>query len=208
MRLALFDFDGTLTRCDTLMPFLRHTVGTRAFIVGMARLAPRLVAYGIGMLSNNVAKEAVLAHFLGGRSIGAIREAGETFARQTVPRLTCGDTMERLRGHRARGDVCVLVSASLDVYVEPWGRAQGFDAILCSQLETEESVVTGRLLGGNCYGPEKARRVQSWLNGRKPEKTWAYGDSRGDREMLALADVAYYRRRLMRRSGSSGTGNG
>lgn len=198
MRLALFDFDGTLTRRDTLMPFLRHVVGTPAFIAGIGWLTPRLIAYGLGMLANNVAKEAVLAHFLGGRSIGAIREAGEIFARESVPALTRPNTMERLRMHLAQGDVCVLVTASLDVYVEPWGRAQGFDAVLCSQLETDGDTVTGKLQGGNCYGGEKVRRIQAWLDGRKPERVWAYGDSPGDREMLELANVAYYRSRVIR----------
>jgi phosphatidylglycerophosphatase C len=90
------------------------------------------------------------------------------------------------------------VSASLDVYVEPWAQAQGFDAILSSVLAVEDGVVTGRLFEGNCYGVEKVRRIRSWLNDRRPEQIWAYGDSRGDREMLALADVAHYRGRLLK----------
>jgi HAD superfamily hydrolase (TIGR01490 family) len=194
----LFDFDGTLTRRDTLMPFLRYVVGTSAFIAGIGRLAPQLLAYGVGVLANDVAKEAVLGHFLRGRRIGALRDAGEVFARQFVPKLTRADAIHRLRTHRTQGDACVLVTASVDVYVEPWGRAQGFDAILCSSLEIDGDRVTGRLEGGNCYGPEKARRIQRWLNGRQTERIWAYGDSRGDREMLELADVAQYRGRVVK----------
>jgi HAD superfamily hydrolase (TIGR01490 family) len=198
MRLALFDFDGTLTRRDTLMPFLRHVVGTPAFVGGIGRLLPQLLAYGVGAMPNDVAKEAVLKQFLAGRHIGDLREYGKVFAQRHLPHLVRGAMLERLRVHRERGDVCLLVSASLDVYVEPWAQAQGFDAILSSVLAVEDGVVTGRLFEGNCYGVEKVRRIRSWLNDRRPEQIWAYGDSRGDREMLALADVAHYRGRLLK----------
>jgi HAD superfamily hydrolase (TIGR01490 family) len=167
-------------------------------MVGIGRLALHLAAYSVGIIANDVAKEAVLTHFLRGRSIGALREAGEIFARQCIPRMVRPQAMGSLSRHRARGDVCVLVTASLGVYVEPWGLAQGFDAILSTKLETRSGAATGRLLGGNCYGPEKVRRVEDWLNGRKAAEIWAYGDSRGDREMLELADVAHYRGRLVR----------
>jgi HAD superfamily hydrolase (TIGR01490 family) len=197
MRLALFDFDGTLTRGDTLMPFLRHVVGTRAFVAGITRLLPQLLAYGVGAMPNDVAKEAVLGYFLAGRHIDDMREQGKVFARRNLPQHVRVAMLKQLGAHRERGDVCVLVSASLDVYVQPWGQAQGFDAILSSVLAVDRGVVTGRLLEGNCYGSEKVRRIRAWLNGRKPERIWAYGDSRGDREMLALADVAHYRGRLV-----------
>lgn len=198
MRLALFDFDGTLTKRDTLMPFLRHVVGTPAFVAGIGRLLPQLLAYGVGAMPNDAAKEAVLRHFLADRYINDLRVLGESFARRQLPQRVRAGMLEQVRAHRARGDVCVLVSASLDVYVEPWGQAHGFDAILSSVLAVEDGVVTGSLFEGNCYGVEKARRIRAWLNGRKPEQTWAYGDSRGDQEMLALADVAHYRGRLVK----------
>ncbi len=204
MRVALFDFDGTLTRRDTLMPYLRFVVGTPAFLAGVARLAPSLLAYTAGLLRNDRAKEAVLTHFLRGRSIGTLREAGEIFARRTLPRMVRPQALGWLSRHRARGDVCVLVTASLDVYVEPWSKAQGFDAILCSRLETEGNAVTGRLAGGNCYGEAKVRRIKEWLAGRETTEVWAYGDSRGDREMLEFADVAHYRGRMVRGAAAAG----
>lgn len=198
MRLALFDLDGTLTRRDTLMPFLRHAVGTKDFVAGLVRLAPTLLAYATGAIANDVAKEAVLSHFLRGFRIDALREIGERFARRKLSSLLRPDAMERVFRHKAQGDVCVLVTASLDVYVQPWALRQGFEAALCSTLETQGDVVTGKLHGGNCYGPEKVRRIVKWLDGRQAEHVVAYGDSRGDREMLELADVAHYRGRMVK----------
>lgn len=188
MRLALFDFDGTLTRRDSLMPFLRHVGGTPRFASGLLQMSPVLGAYALGRLPNHVAKERVLAHFLGGRALADVQRLGTTFAQERVPALLRADTQARLQTHLARGDVCVLVSASLDVYLQPWAAQQGFEAVLCSSLvSTRDGRVTGALDGANCFGPEKVRRVLAWLGTRVPEHITAYGDSRGDTEMLAMA---------------------
>ncbi|MEN9396474.1 MAG: hypothetical protein RLZ81_1004 [Pseudomonadota bacterium] len=190
MRLALFDFDGTLSTRDSLMPFLRHTCGTPRFLGGLALLAPVLGAYAVGWMANDRAKARVLGHFLGGQTLVQVQQAGAVFARTALPDLLRTSSMARLREHQARGDCCVLVSASLDVYLGPWTAAQGFDALLCSSLvTTADGHVTGALAGANCFGPEKARRITDWLAGRHPDHITAYGDSRGDDEMLAMADT-------------------
>jgi phosphatidylglycerophosphatase C len=48
--------------------------------------------------------------------------------------------------------------------------------------------ITGRMLGGNCRGPEKVARLEAWLAGQQPP-IYAYGNSSGDRELLARAHV-------------------
>jgi phosphoserine phosphatase len=70
-----------------------------------------------------------------------------------------------------------------------------FDACLSSRLSLDaQGCVTGKLLGSNCWGIEKVARLQDWL--QRPRNTYtlyAYGDSRGDLELLAAADHPYYR---------------
>ncbi len=100
--------------------------------------------------------------------------------------------MTRLHWHQRQGHRCVLVSASMDIYLKPWAAAAGFDDVVCSTLEFHDGRVTGRLAGGNCYGDEKARRLAQLL-GEQDYTLYAYGDSRGDKELLAMADYGYYR---------------
>jgi phosphatidylglycerophosphatase C len=104
-------------------------------------------------------------------------------------------TRERLRWHAEQGHEVVLVSASLDVYLAEVTRRLGANALLCTTLEVDDGKVTGRLIGGNCRGPEKAKRLRTHL-GDAPASIWAYGDSSGDRELLAMAD---HRFRVTRR---------
>ena len=196
MKLALFDFDGTLTRHDTLLPFVRHVVGTRHWITGLIALSPLLLAYRLGLWPNHRAKEALLTHFFAGWSADELQQQGENFATQKLPAMLRPDMMAQLREHQAHGDTCLLVSASLDIYLRTWAQAHGFTEVLCSRLEVAKTAefsngaITGRLDGANCYGAEKYRRVNEWMAGRKVTHITAYGDSAGDCEMLAMADVA------------------
>jgi phosphatidylglycerophosphatase C len=69
----------------------------------------------------------------------------------------------------------------------------GFDAALCTELKVSDGRYTGYLASPNCWGPEKIRRLTEWWHAEEPTMLYAYGDSRGDTEMLARADVRYYR---------------
>ena len=57
-----------------------------------------------------------------------LKKYGQKFAFEILPTLERTDGMNRLCWHKEQGDVCILVSASLDVYLEPWARNAGFDA--------------------------------------------------------------------------------
>jgi HAD superfamily hydrolase (TIGR01490 family) len=95
--------------------------------------------------------------------------------------------LERLAWHRAEGHRIVIVSASLDSYLVPLAPRLGVDDVLSCSLGADAGVLDGTLVGGNVRGPEKVRRLQQWLDGEAVE-LWAYGDSAGDDELLALAD--------------------
>lgn len=192
---AAFDFDGTLTRRDTLLPFLRYTLGTTAVMRHALILAPTLAAYCLGMLRNDIAKERVLAQTLGGIAMEELRDQAARFAEHQLPGLMRPEAMRRFDWHKKQGHRCLVISASLDIYVKPWAIQAGFDEVLASQLETlTDGRITGNLLGGNCFGIEKVRRLEALLGARNSYTLYAYGDSRGDKELLATADYAFYRR--------------
>lgn len=189
---AFFDFDGTLTRRDTLLPFLRLISGTPKFAAKMAYLSPVLAAYAAKLMRNDVAKEIVLRHFLRGMQPDALHSYGRKFVDNVLPGLERPEGIERLRWHKAQGHTCVLVSASLDVYLEPWARNAGFDAWITSSLALDEAGrVSGRLEGANCFGEEKVRRIKAWLYKKDCVALYAYGDSSGDLPMLNLVDEGY-----------------
>src|SRR5690606_38030685 len=155
---AFFDFDGTLTTGDTLMPFLKFVVGTPTYYAKLALVSPVLAAYFAKLLRNDIAKQIVLKQYLAGYHIDDLFERGQRFSDEMIPTMLRPEGMERLRWHQEQGHECVLVSASMDVYLNAWARREGFSEVICTALEKDDSgYVSGRIQGENCHGEEKVR---------------------------------------------------
>ena len=190
---AAFDFDGTISKRDSLLPFLQHVCGANRLYRALGAAAPGVLAsVARGRLDRDAAKDAVLVRLLAGRPLAEVAAAGERFADVLLAGRLRPDTLSRVDHHRREGHELVIVSASPAVYLEPLGERLGFDAVLATRLEVgPDDVLTGRMHGRNCRGPEKVARLTSWLAGDRPRLV-AYGDSSGDRELLAAADEAHF----------------
>ena len=129
----------------------------------------------------------MLQQALAGQAAARVAEIGAAFGADPG-RPHPPDMTERMAWHDEQGHRRVLVSASLAVYLEPFGRLTGFDHVIATRLETDgDGLLTGRLDGPNVRADQKALRLAEVL-GSGPVEVWAYGDSAGDREMLAMAD--------------------
>lgn len=192
-KLALFDFDGTLTSNDTLIEFLKFYVGDSRFYFGMTLLSPFLMAYKLKVMKNWVAKEKVLTYFLKGEPIGTFLSRGKEFALTKVPDMIKQEAQERLDWHKAQDHRVIVVSASAAGWIEAWTEKEGIE-LISTILELKEGNLTGKIKGKNCYGPEKEKRIREILNPSDYSQIYAYGDSRGDREMLALASDPFFRK--------------
>ncbi|WP_088242465.1 HAD-IB family hydrolase [Calothrix rhizosoleniae] len=191
---AVFDFDHTLTHNDSFFPFLRMIVSPLQFWWGLLSLSPILGGYALGLLPNWQAKEAVLTFYLGGLTNYQLQQLGQRFAVQKISKLLRPEAVERLRWHQKLGHKTILVSASLEAYLVPWAKIMGFDKVIGTKLEIQSDLLTGRILGKNCYGQEKVEQLRTFLGDLSNYCIYAYGDSRGDKELLAAADYPYYRK--------------
>lgn len=192
---AAFDFDGTLTRRDTLFPFLLHVAGPVKFSFKFMLLLSTLTGYALGLIRNDIAKIKVLRCFLANMEMATLRQHALQFAEHKLPVLLRHEAMQRLDWHRQQGHRCVVVSASLELYLRPWASKAGFHDVIGSRLEELDGGRTsGNLLGENCFGPEKMRRLEALLGSRDGYTLYAYGDSRGDKELLSAADFPFYKK--------------
>jgi phosphatidylglycerophosphatase C len=190
--LIAFDFDGTLTVRDSFLAFLRWRKGPLAYAIGMARLAPDLMRYGLHRDREKL-KAAAVGIFLKGVSREALENDARRFAEHVGPTLFRSDAVATWRRWRSKGARCVIVTASPDLVVAPFARSLGAYALLGTQLAFDaQDHLTGAFTSANCRGAEKVRRLQEMF-GEDVRLAAAYGDTVGDREMLDLADERGYR---------------
>jgi phosphatidylglycerophosphatase C len=199
MNLALFDFDGTITFGDTFTPFLYFAVDPTRIFLGRFVLAPVVAGYRLGFVSESRARVHVSAFGFRGKPASGVREAGALYARDVLPKAIRTRARERIKWHKAQGDTVVVVSASLDVYLRPWCTEHNLD-LICTELEVEDGIMTGRYREGDCIGKEKARRILERYNTDEYQMIYAYGDTKDDDEMLSLATRPYFRWREVART--------
>ena len=189
---AAFDFDGTITYRDTMAGFLRRAVGTRLLLAASGFDLPRLALAASGHGSRNEGKERLLMRLFAGRDPEPVLSLGREYGAYLATHAIRSEMRARIAWHHARGHEVVIVSASLDTYLEEVARILGIDALICTRLEIgDDGRYTGRMVEGNCRGPEKARRLTGYLGagpGDEARIAWAYGDSGGDRELLPMAE--------------------
>ncbi|MHB1854135.1 MAG: HAD family hydrolase [Acidimicrobiales bacterium] len=190
---AAFDFDGTLVPRDSFLGFLRQIGGSGAVNAAFAR-SWRVVGRGPGGGWRDAVKSELVRSVLAGREATEVEAAAQAYARE-VAGMVSAPMRKLLDRHRDAGHVTVIVSASLEIYLDPAAVLLGIDHVLGTRLETApDGRLTGQLLGANCRGVEKSRRLTQWMaeGGIDPDRVpvWAYGDSAGDKEMLELARFA------------------
>ena len=182
-----FDFDGTLTTRDTLIAFIRYACGTPRFLLGFLLHAPLLVLMKLRLYSNGKAKQRLFSWFFRGMPIETFDALCQSFA-STHRHLLRPETVRLLQQALSEGSEVLVVSASIDNWVQPFFPAV---TVLGTQIEVIDGRLSGRFLTPNCYGQEKVRRILALHPDRSAYRLTAYGDSRGDRELLAFADEAH-----------------
>lgn len=188
-QVAAFDVDGTLTVRDCVRPFLVRVGGWSGLTAALARKPAASLGAAVRRDRDRV-KELVVGGVLRGRKVAQVEAMGEQFAEQVAADWLRADTVARLRWHQRMGHRIVLVSASLSPYLCPLGRTLGVDDVLCAEPLREGDHFADGLQGANCRAAEKVRRLEEWLatSDLRDATVWAYGDSAGDRELLARAD--------------------
>ncbi len=194
MTIHAFDFDGTLTRRDTLLEYIRYVKGNKEFLIGFLKHLHLLIMMKLGIMPNWKTKRIIFQYFFGGMTLEKFNEYCEKFAKEKASLLR-KKGMVAVNKAVMDGDQVVIISASIENWVEPFFRFQVSNHIniIGTKIQVVDGKLTGRFLTKNCYGEEKVRRLLKQYPDRKEYKLVAYGDSRGDHALLDFADEGHYR---------------
>ncbi len=190
--IAFFDFDGTITTKDTLLEFIKFSKGSKRFYLGFLYNAFYLLAYKLKLISNQTAKEKVLQFFFKNTPVHVFNDQCKLFSTQVLPKLIRPKALKELQKLKDENFIVVIVSASPQNWIQPWSSAMEVE-LIASQLEIQDDKITGRILGKNCHGPEKVRRIMEKYVVEDYDEIYAYGDTSGDLPMLKLATQPFYK---------------
>lgn len=181
MYIAIFDLDGTITRHDTLVPYLfRYCLRRPWRLLRLWALPWHLLRYLVGGRDRGVLKEKLIVAVLRGLSRDDIAQLNRRF----VPRLlrdgVYPEALKQLAAHKDHGDHLVLMSASPDLYVPAIAHALGMNETICTHVRWEGLCLKGELTTANRRGEEKVVCLEG-LRQRYPDaRVMAYGNSDSD----------------------------
>lgn len=191
--IAVFDVDGTLLQGDCLRMAARRSRRPLGLLRSGMALLPWLLAWQQRRISTGEFKEKTLALFGVCDTVNRAEAAGcGDWLLPVLRRDLRPEALQRLLWHQQRGDRVLLCSASPRMLLQPLADWLGVE-LLATELLKQEGLWQPRLAGANCKGPEKVRRLQAHLGPLKGVVLEAYGDSRGDRELLLAAERPHYR---------------
>ncbi len=221
-RIAFFDFDGTITTKDTLLEFIKFSKGNFLFGIGFLLTSPWLVAFKLKLISNQRAKEKVLTFFFRKCFLSRWQQDCDRFSADRLPQLIRPKALQEIGRLREKGATVVIVSASPENWIRGWAKEMGA-ALIATKMETrpavgtnaasgvdadraatnatgggegrggEERRLTGKIEGINCHGREKVRRIEELYPLAEYDEIYTYGDSSGDKPMLRLGTVSFYK---------------
>ncbi|MCX7713419.1 MAG: HAD-IB family hydrolase [Chthoniobacterales bacterium] len=192
--LAVFDFDGTLTTCDSLQLFLKFACGgTYPFLLKLLLGLPKLTLAAIRKPTRDALKETILSIFLHGKCYQELQNLADLFASAVLPTIERPQLISRLHHHLNAHHRVILLSASPELYLLPWARKHGIQEVLATRLKfNSNGVFIGHFDGPNCRGREKLRRLQTYLGSLQPYHLIAYADSHSDRFIMQHAQEKFY----------------
>ena len=193
VEINVFDFDGTITTKDTFALFLRYYAGTPKWAVKILILLPIFSAYGLKIIDRNAVKTHVIRRFFKNALKDNLDSKAEKFAAEVIPGLIRPQAQACLDTKKLDPESLYICSASIAPYLRAWGRSQNIHNILATELDSDGSRYTGEIKGWNIWGEGKVRRILAEFAPQPVRIMEAYGDSRGDRELLHAAKASYYR---------------
>jgi phosphatidylglycerophosphatase C len=203
--LAVFDFDGTLTTYDSSLPFIDFARGrarlVRSLALNLPGLAFDVVAAAAGEARagdrrisvrgrwGQRAHERLLRATFQGMPRGEFLAIGRRFAEEGIEKMLAPGALDQVAWHRGRGHECVLITGSLECYMEPWGRAAGFRKVIATRLTYDDAErVEGKFDGGSCWGHAKIVRLIEAVGPLEDYTLVMYGNEPADGPLLRLAD--------------------
>lgn len=201
MNLVLFDLDHTLIPFDSNTAWMNFLIRAGA---ADASATKRNEAFARDYMAGTFDPHAyhrftagLLAPHPRERLEQWRREFADDFAARGRTELVA--SLQLVAGHRARGDLCCMVTTTNRFVAQVFADFFGIENLVGTEAATvdgsPDARFTGEVVGDPCFGAFKVGHVERWLQatGRRRddfERTVFYSDSRNDLPLLMWVDEA------------------
>jgi HAD superfamily hydrolase (TIGR01490 family) len=151
------------------------------------------VKYVLGLINLMTLREKAIKKFLSNLKEERYKAYCKEFVYKHVNHWLLEEAIERICWHKSNRHKLILLSNSPEDYLSEWAAQFEFDYVIGSKFESQNGVLTGKILGKHCFGGEKVNRLKAIIGDTKQYFIYGYGDSAGDMDFLNISDRAFYR---------------
>lgn len=194
--LVLFDFDGTITHKNSFLHFVEFIYNKTRVNIGLLKLLPNFTMLKLKLKNNEQAFDSLIYTFLNNFSKEELEKYGKEFYHSNfLNEIIKKSAMKTIINHQKLKHEVIIVSASSDVWLNEWCVENNLKLISNKLKFNQNNIYNGGFSTKYCWGIEKVNRIKKEINLSKYNSIYAYGDSRGDKEMLELASKnnSYYK---------------
>jgi putative phosphoserine phosphatase/1-acylglycerol-3-phosphate O-acyltransferase len=183
---AFFDLDRTLVAGFSANAFFRERLLS-------GRMSPRelieslrgVASFAAGRTGFSGLMTATTAAYRGMSESVLIELGEEVFVKHLATQIY-PESRALVRAHRERGHTVAVVSSATPYQVRPAALDLGIEHVLCTRLELEDGVFTGRVVHPTCWGEGKAVAARDFAAGREIDlaQSYFYTDSADDLPLL------------------------
>ena len=189
-KLYCFDFDGTLTYKDTMFLYLKFYNPTK-YRIQFLKHVPLFILLKLKLSDAEKVKKSFVGSILKGQSETQIDNKSQKFFEHYYPKIIRENALEFIQNIDNSKTKSLIVTASLDIWVKPFAEKFNME-LLATKAEFKNGIFTGNFISKNCNGKEKVHRIENVIKDQKFDKTVAFGDTSGDKEMLKWAQESHY----------------
>lgn len=191
MGIAFFDLDGTITKKDTYIEFIKYARGKLFFLFGITVLSPFILLFYLKIIPNYKLKEYFFSFFFKNYSETQLNSIGKLFCESKMPRLIYKTAIERIKWHQNKNHRIIILTASSPIWLSDWCAKHKIE-LIGTKFESINGKFTGKIDGKNCFGEQKKVIVKKILSTNKYSETYGYGDSKSDLPFLNELDYTYF----------------
>lgn len=189
--LYLFDFDGTLTKKDSLFDFLKFSFPSE-YQKNFILFIPFFIFSKLKIMEPGKVKEKFISSFLKGKSYTEINQLANNYFQENHQSLIHPKADEYIKSVSNYNDK-FIVSASLDFWLQPFADHYGMGLICTKAKFDDKGYFTGKFASANCNKLEKKKRIEKEIDLTLYDEVIAFGDTSGDKAMFEIATKSFFK---------------